>query len=145
MLDAMVCPSAKSPAFVRLSTNADLSAECFAYQKFSSRGACGVRPPWMSVRLQWAANVLDIESTLARVCQRVLGDPAAGGGVRRARALALRELGRIFRATKVRSVGNCMKAASALALPELAKDCSPACGTPACSHVLLLEAFQWTI
>lgn len=49
----------------------------------------------------WAANVVDIESTLGKVCERVLGDPAVGAEVRRARALALRELGRIFRATKV--------------------------------------------
>ena len=63
---------------------------------------CGL-PTHLRVRgtMQWAANVLDIESTLGRVCQRVLGDPAASKEVRRARALALRELGRIFRATKV--------------------------------------------
>lgn len=55
----------------------------------------------MRLITQWAANVLDIESTLGRVCQRVLGDEAASKEVRRGRALALRELGRIFRATKV--------------------------------------------
>ena len=60
-----------------------------------------MRSLWVSVQLQWAANVLDIESTLARVCQRVLGETAASREVRHARALALRELGRIFRATKV--------------------------------------------
>ena len=51
---------------------------------------------------QWAANVVDIESMLARVCQNVLGDERVDAPVRRSRALALRELGRIFRATKVR-------------------------------------------
>lgn len=47
--------------------------------------------------------MLDIESTLGHVCQRVLGDAAASKEVRHARALGLRELGRIFRATKVLS------------------------------------------
>lgn len=53
----------------------------------------------------WAANVLDIEATLRHVCQAVLRDPAVSKAHRRLRALALRELGRIFEAAKAGAGG----------------------------------------
>ncbi len=48
----------------------------------------------------WAANVVDIENTLKRVCRNVLQDPSADKDVRKARAAALKELGRIFTAAE---------------------------------------------
>lgn len=48
----------------------------------------------------WAANVVDIENTLKQVCRNVLQDVAVDREVRRARAAALRELGRIFTAAQ---------------------------------------------
>ena len=48
----------------------------------------------------WAANVVDIENTLKQVCRNVLQDAAVERDVRRARAAALRELGRIFTAAQ---------------------------------------------
>jgi len=48
----------------------------------------------------WAANVVDIEGVVARVCARVVGDSAASPEVRAARARGLRELGLIFKQTK---------------------------------------------
>lgn len=46
----------------------------------------------------WAANVLDIESTLRRVCKTVLKQPQLSKAHRRRLAEALLELGQIFRA-----------------------------------------------
>lgn len=46
----------------------------------------------------WAANVLDIESTLRRVCRQVMKDPGASKENRRRLAEGLLELGRIFKA-----------------------------------------------
>ncbi|KIY99358.1 hypothetical protein MNEG_8600 [Monoraphidium neglectum] len=44
----------------------------------------------------WAANVVDIQATLSKVCRRVLHDKAAGKAVCRKRAQGLRLAGEIF-------------------------------------------------
>lgn len=49
----------------------------------------------------WAANVLDIESTLRRVCRTVLKDPGASKAHRRRLAEGLLELGLIFKAAGI--------------------------------------------
>lgn len=48
----------------------------------------------------WAANALDIDSTLRRVCRKVLTDSTVSKAHRRRRAEGLLELGRIFRAAR---------------------------------------------
>lgn len=48
----------------------------------------------------WAANVVDIENTLKQVCRNVLQDASVDREVRRSRAAALRELGRVFTAAQ---------------------------------------------
>lgn len=48
----------------------------------------------------WAANVIDIESTLRHVCRRVLQDATTSKAERRKRAEGLLQLGRIFRAAQ---------------------------------------------
>eukprot|EP00879_Flechtneria_rotunda_P029081 GHRR01031345.1.p1 GENE.GHRR01031345.1~~GHRR01031345.1.p1 ORF type:complete len:541 (+),score=254.00 GHRR01031345.1:550-2172(+) len=50
----------------------------------------------LCMEAMWAANVVDIQKTLGTVCQAVLYDRAIGRGMKRLRALALRELGTIF-------------------------------------------------
>ncbi|KAK9815321.1 hypothetical protein WJX72_001695 [[Myrmecia] bisecta] len=52
----------------------------------------------LMLEAMWAANVLDIESTLRHVARKVLHDPFGSKEVRRSRALALQQLGRIFQA-----------------------------------------------
>ncbi|KAK9800240.1 hypothetical protein WJX73_004696 [Symbiochloris irregularis] len=44
----------------------------------------------------WAANLIDIQTTVRHTCRRVLKDQSASRDVRLARAKALRELGRLF-------------------------------------------------
>jgi hypothetical protein len=45
----------------------------------------------------WGVSRLDIESTLRDVCTKVLGDHSVSLEERRLRAVALRELGRVFK------------------------------------------------
>lgn len=48
----------------------------------------------------WAANVLDIQATLKRVCMKLLTDPAVNKQTHRLRAEALKEMGLLFQAAR---------------------------------------------
>jgi len=54
----------------------------------------------LMLNAMWAANVLDIQSTLRKVCERVLLDKATPPSTISKQAHALRELGHIFQAAK---------------------------------------------
>lgn len=57
----------------------------------------------MMLDAMWAANRFDIEGAVRRACQLVLQDQSVDATTRQSRAVALRELGFIFRNTKVQS------------------------------------------
>lgn len=54
----------------------------------------------LMLETMWAINVVDIESTLCKVCKRVLQDPTVSSSELQLRANALLELGIIFRSFK---------------------------------------------
>lgn len=54
----------------------------------------------LMLEAMWAANVLDIQTTLRKVCKKVLVEDPVDKQVLKARAMALRELGQIFQNTK---------------------------------------------
>ncbi|MEW5303952.1 MAG: hypothetical protein WDW36_006596 [Sanguina aurantia] len=55
----------------------------------------------LMLEAMWAANVLDIQVTLRKVCIRVLEEVGVSKAELKERALGLRELGRIFQEAKV--------------------------------------------
>ncbi|KAF5827246.1 hypothetical protein DUNSADRAFT_1070 [Dunaliella salina] len=50
----------------------------------------------LMLEAMWAANVLDVQSTIRKVCEKVLHEPGVPSDVLKARAKALKELGTIF-------------------------------------------------
>lgn len=50
----------------------------------------------LMLEAMWAANALDIQNTITKVCKRLLHEPKQDKQVLRLRALALKDMGRIF-------------------------------------------------
>lgn len=70
------------------------TAAALAYQEERAAAEDAALP--LMLRAMWSANVVDIESTIGRVCSAVLHDSKASAEVKRKRAEGLRELSRIF-------------------------------------------------
>ena len=80
------------------STGASGSSSGGADEKKSGNRKAKIEEMALPLMLEamWAANVVDIETTVAKVCSKVLNDKQASKDTKRERALALKSLSETF-------------------------------------------------
>jgi hypothetical protein len=100
---AAAAPPAAAAAEPELKELPESEVKAFLQAMAEQRAEAEAQGAQLALQAMWAANLVDLNTTLRRVCKRVLREDAASGvekAVLKARAEALLELARIFREAK---------------------------------------------